>query len=313
MKSIECFKNAGFGIMVHFGLYSILEGEYKGERTNEWVRHSKQIPYEEYHKLTEAFNPIYFNSDEWISAVKESGAKYFVVTAKHHEGFALFNSKVSDFNVMNTPFKRDIIKELAESCKKYGIKFGLYYSHDQDWDEEGGGGFIENPYANPGNNTWDFLSEKRDFEGYLKNKSIPQVKELLTNYGDIFLIWFDNPWTVTREQSHEFYHLVKSLQPDCLVNERVGNDLWDIKIGGDNEINMKAYKNYANEVPVTLSGEDCWSFSVYNNMSYKSIDEIRTMKKQLNSKGVNLLLNIGPDHLGRFPGPALKILKELGK
>ena len=107
MDSIKWFKDAKFGIMVHFGLYSVLEGEYKGKKVNEWVRHSEKIPNEEYHRLTDAFNPIYFNADEWIKAVKDSGAKYFVITSKHHDGFCLFDTMVSDFNIMNTPFKRD--------------------------------------------------------------------------------------------------------------------------------------------------------------------------------------------------------------
>ena len=116
MTSSEWFKNAQFGIMAHFGLYSVLEGEYKGNPTNEWARRYCEIPREEYHKLASAFNPIYFDAEEWISYVKASGAKYFVLTSKHHEGFALFDSKVSDFNVVKaTPFGRDIIKEISEA------------------------------------------------------------------------------------------------------------------------------------------------------------------------------------------------------
>ena len=311
MDSIKWFKDAKFGIMVHFGLYSVLEGEYKGKKVNEWVRHSERIPKEEYHKLMEVFNPVYFNADEWIKAVKDSGAKYFVITSKHHDGFCLFDTKVSDFNIMNTPFKRDILKEIAESCRKYDIKLGFYYSQDLDWEEEGGGGFIENKYVYPAHNDWDFDGDKRDFSGYLENKVKPQLKELLTNYGDICLIWFDNPWTVTKEQSHDLYNYVKSLQPDCLVTERVGHDLWDIKGGGDNELDMKADHTHANEVPATLSGSGDWGFSTYCNMSYKSAEEISEMKKDLNDKGINLLLNVGPDHLGRFPGPAVEILKNI--
>ncbi len=318
MSNLEWFKNAGFGIMVHFGLYSLLDGEYKGESVSEWARRDKQIKAEEYHKLASAFNPIYFDAEEWIKIVKESGAKYFVITTKHHEGFALFDSKVSDFNVVKaTPFGRDIIKEIADACKKYDIKLGLYYSHDVDWDEPYGGGFIcENTVDHkPRNNHWDFDCNPTidDFQTYLDKKSKPQIKELLTNYGDILQIWFDCPWTVTPDQSKQFYDLVKSIQPDCLCSGRIGNDMGDLGCGMDNSYEMDPDKRKPTEAPVTLAGKDCWSFSVYNNMQYKSAKELLGYKAGLNAKGINMLLNVGPDHLGRFPGPAVEILREMGK
>ncbi len=316
MNNLEWFKAAKFGIMSHFGLYSVLEGEYRGMRVNEseWVRHEMRIPREEYHRLAKAFYPIYFDADEWIRTVKEAGAKYYVITAKHHEGFALFDSEVSDFNVVKaTPFRRDIIGEIAESCRKYGIKLGLYYSQDLDWEEENGGGFIENPFANPGHNVWDFEPDRTvDFQSYLDKKAKPQIRELLTKYGDICLMWFDCPWTMSKEQSHDLYHFVKSFQPDCLVTQRIGHDLWDIASGGDNELDKTADAQKANDVPATLSGRGNWGFSVYGNMEYKSAEQILREKNELNEKGINLLLNVGPDHLGRFPGPAVKILKEIG-
>ncbi len=315
MTSAQWFKNAKFGIMVHFGLYSVLEGEYRGRPTNEWARQTNKIPMEEYHRLASVFNPIYFDAEEWISYVKDAGAKYFVITSKHHEGFALFDSKVSDFNVVKaTPFGRDIIKEIADACKKYDIKLGLYYSHDQDWEEPDAGGFVENPFCNPANNCWDFSPTNtiEDFQKYLDRKVKPQVTELLTNYGDLCQIWFDNPWTVTKEQSKELYDLVKSIQPDCLCSARIGNGYGEIVGGGDNSYTMEGHATMPAEAPVTLSGTDCWGFSTYNNMSYKSAEELLGYKKQLNANGVNMLLNVGPDHLGRFPGPAVKILKQMG-
>ncbi len=316
MTGSEWFRNAGFGIMVHFGLYSVLGGEYRGKEANEWVRHHEQIPMDEYHKLAEAFNPIYFDADEWIRTVKEAGAKYFVITSKHHEGFALFDSKASDFNVVKaTPFKRDIIKEISEACKKYDIKLGLYYSHDQDWEEPDAGGFIENPYFNPANNVWDFKPANtiESFQEYLDRKVKPQLTELLTNYGDLCQIWFDNPWTITPEQSKELYELVKSIQPDCLCGGRIGNGYNEISGGGDNAYNMTTDSPLPAEAPVTLAGTNSWGFSVYTNTKYKSAEELLGYKETLNKNGINMLLNVGPDYLGRFPGPAVEILKEMGK
>lgn len=307
----EWFKDAQFGIMSHFGLYSIFDGEYRGQPCDEWVRRHMEIPKKEYHALAGAFNPIYFNADEWIKTVKDSDAKYFVFTAKHHEGFSMYHSKVSKFNIVDaTPFKRDIVAELAESCYKYGIKLGLYYSQDLDWDEENGGGFIECEFYKYCHNTWDYPLERQvDFQKYLDEKAIPQVEELLKNYGDLCLIWFDCPWTMSQAQSDYFFELVRKYQPSCLVGGRLGNGVGDYGSGADNDVNMEIQKQL-NEAPVTIN--DHWNFSVYDN-NYKSPEKIREIRRNLNDKGINLLLNVGPDHLGRFPGPAVKILEELGK
>ena len=305
------FKEAQFGIMSHFGLYSIFDGEYKGQPCDEWARMHMQIPREEYHALAGAFNPIYFNADEWIKTVKDSGAKYFVFTAKHHEGFSMYRSKVSKFNIVDaTPFKRDIVAELAESCYKYGIKLGLYYSQDLDWDEKDGGGFIECEFYKHCHNTWDYpIDREVNFQRYLNEKAIPQVEELLKNYGDLCLIWFDCPWTMTNEQSNYFAALVKKYQPSCLVGGRLGNGVGDYGSGADNDVDMEIQKQL-NEAPVTIS--DHWNFSVYDN-NYKSPEKIRAIRNNLNGRGINFLLNVGPDNLGRFPGPAVRILEELDK
>ncbi len=316
MTTAEWFKSAKFGIMVHFGLYSVLEGEYRGTPCNEWARFNNRIPREEYHRLAAAFNPICFDAEEWISNVKASGAKYFVITTKHHEGFALFDSKVSDFNVVKaTPFGRDIIREIAEACRKYDIRLGLYYSHDLDWDEPDAGGFLKNPCCYPANNTWDYKVENtlETFQNYLDRKVKPQLTELLTGYGDLLQIWFDCPWTIAPEQSHQLYDLVKSYQPDCLCGGRIGNGYKEINGGGDNSFDMGGHDSMPSEAPVTLTGTGQWAFSTYSNMAYKTSDEMLEHKRKLNERGVNLLLNVGPDHLGRFPGPAVKILREMGE
>ena len=140
MNNKEWFKEAKYGMMIHWGLYALLAGEWKGKRMNgigEWIQQLYRIPIKEYEKLAAAFNPIFFDAEEWVKLAVDSGMKYMVVTAKHHEGFCMYETKVDKWNIMDaTPFKRDVIKELSDACRKYGLKFGLYYSQDIDWHEK---------------------------------------------------------------------------------------------------------------------------------------------------------------------------------
>ena len=314
MNNREWFREAKFGLMSHFGLYSVLDGYYKGKTCNEWARRDHTIPYDEYHSLAKTFNPIYLDTDEWIRRAKDAGMKYYVLTAKHHEGFALFKSKVSQFNVVDaTPYGKDIVGMFAESCYKYGLKFGVYYSQDLDWDDVNAGGTVPTKYCEKAANFWDFDTpfEKRDFSKYFNEKVKPQVAELLTNYGDICLIWFDCPWTITKEQSVELYDFVKSYQSECLVSSRLGNGIGDYGSGGDNEEDMKSNGGLA-EAPCTLSGTGCWCYSTFD-LKYKTADEVIDLKNSLNDRGCNLLLNIGPDHLGRIPMGAIEVLDDLAK
>lgn len=305
--------------MIHFGLYSLLGGEFFGKRTKgvpEWILHNKSIPLKEYTKLADAFNPVYFNAEEWISLAKDAGMKYIVVTSKHHEGFALFDSEYDDYNcVKGSPFKRDIIKELSDACKKYDMKFGVYYSHELDWHEKNGGGYTSTKGEVKENerywsNDWDYPDWKeKDFDKYFKTKVLTQVRELLTNYGDIFEIWFDMPCVITKEQSQFLYDYVKSLQPNCLINSRIGNDLGDFKSMGDNELPDKD-SGILVESPCTLNNS--WGFKYYDD-NWKTPEKVLEMKEHCKEKGANFLINIGPDGLGRFPAPAIDILKAIAE
>lgn len=316
MDNKKWFKEAQFGMFIHFGLYSIPAGEWKGERTSypaEWLMTYYKIPIKEYEKLTEVFNPVYFDAEEWVKLAKEAGMKYIVMTSKHQEGFCLFKSDVDNYNVVDaTPFKRDIIAELAAACKKYGLKLGLYYSQELDFHEEHGGGVsrIDEKFGCDWSNTWDFPDkDKKDFSICLEKKIKPQIKELLTKYGDILLIWFDDPCDITPEQSKELYDLVKKYQPDCLVPSRVGNGIGDIYSFGDNEITDDECLEGLWEAPITMN--DTWGYKTFDN-NWKSAEELLKIKEHLNKRGVNLLLNVGPDYLGRIPAPSVKILKEMG-
>ncbi len=318
MDKNNWFKKAQYGMMIHFGLYSVLAGEYKGKRMNnciaEWAQSYFKIPNAEYEKLAKAFNPVYFNADEWTDLAIEVGMKYMVITSKHHEGFALFKSEVDSYNVVDaTPFKRDIIKELADSCHKKGLKFGLYYSQALDWHEPHSGGWseqTETAAGKPWKNTWDFPDEKHDFEICFRRKIVPQVTEILTKYGDIDLIWFDTPADISAEQSRELYGLVKKYQPNCLINSRIGylpGVKFDYASAGDNEINAEKTEGLF-EVPATMN--DTWGFKYYDD-NWKSPEEIYRIKKMLKQKGINYLLNVGPDHLGRIPAPECEILRKV--
>lgn len=318
MNNKEWFKSAKFGMMIHWGLYSLPAGEWNGKRMpfiGEWAQSYFRIPNVQYHKLADIFNPILFCAEEWIRLAKDAGMQYMVVTSKHHEGFALYRSKVDRFNLFDaTPFGRDAISELAEACYKHDIKLGLYYSQDLDWSDPNGGGYKHghsNCYEMSWTNDWDFPeNDKKNYSLCFDNKIKPQIQELLTNYGDLCLIWFDTPLTISLEQSRELYDLVKHYQPDCLINSRLGNGLGDYSSMGDNEIPEESMTEGLFESPATLN--DTWGYKSFDN-NWKSADKVITLKNHLNERGLNYLLNVGPDYLGRIPAPAQDILREVGK
>jgi Alpha-L-fucosidase len=312
------FKEAQFGMMAHFGLYSMLGGEWKGRKARhtygEWIQHSEQIPQVEYSALAKAFNPILFDPLDWMKRARDAGMKYFVITSKHHDGFALFRSKVSNYNVVDaTPFKRDIVDEIAEACRTVGIKLGLYYSQDLDWSDPNGGGRLVDgdwPYGrHPWGNFWDWKDISRyDFDKYLREKSLPQVEEILTQYGDLCLIWFDVPMTLSRDQSESFVRLVRKHQPGCLISGRIGNGLGDYETPGDNAIADNTDPKKLYETVGTMN--DSWGYRP-TDTHYKSVKEILAIKAKCASIGSNYMLNVGPDPLGRFPAAAIDILDGL--
>ena len=335
MDNIKWFRQAQYGMMAHWGLYSLLAGEYRGARTDsyaEWIQSYASIPNAEYELLARSFNPVYFSADEWIKLAKDAGMKYFVFTSKHHDGFAMFHSKVDKFNIVDaTPFGRDVVAELAEACYKHGLKFGLYYSQELDWHHPHGGGYSNNSGCSgvSWDNSWDFPDKnKKDFSVCFEEKIKPQVKELLTNYGDICLMWFDVPHTITKEQSLELNHLVKTLQPDCLINSRIGNGAYDYVSLGDNEYPRKMPKNFDKdknlnsidgfkyspyvlyETAGTLNSS--WGFK-YFDQDWISAKQVARRRKKLNKLGINYLLNVGPDGLGRIPSFSQEILLKAAK
>lgn len=315
------FKSADMGLMAHWGIYSALYNEWKGVCSphpySEWVQNAMKIPMADYRKLASSFNPVFFDPLDWMKRARDAGMTYVVLTSKHHDGFALFRSKVSDFNIVDaTPYKKDIVGELAEACRKTGMKMGLYYSQDLDWHERNGGGrFTVNPWSPEKGrmmgNDWDFPRDESDydFDAYFEGKSLPQVEEILTQYGDICLLWFDMAVaTMKPRHSQKLQDLVRKLQPGCLISGRIGNGLGDYFTPGDNEVPKKAEGLLTYEVCGTMN--ESWGFQP-KDLKYRTNEQIRAIHEQCRKMHANYLLNFGPDPLGRMPAKAIEILAGL--
>jgi alpha-L-fucosidase len=299
---LDWWRDAKFGLFIHWGLYAIPAGEWKGKAIpgiGEWIMLRAQVPVREYEQLAKQFNPVKFDAKEWVSLAKRAGQKYIVITSKHHDGFALYDSKVSDYDIVDaTPFGRDPIKELAEECQRQGMRLGFYYSQTQDWHHPGGDG-----------NSWDYDESNKDFDGYVQHYVKPQVREILTQYGPVCLIWFDTPKRISTQQSRELVDLVHQLQPDCLVNGRIGNALGDYAEARDNRI-PDALVQSDWEVPATIN--DTWGFKK-DDHNWKSVEDLLRKLVDVTSKGGNYLLNVGPTAEGAIPQPSVERLEAMGK
>ncbi|VGO15451.1 hypothetical protein PDESU_04034 [Pontiella desulfatans] len=318
------FRDAKFGAFIHFGAYSALEGEYKGRgngfRYSEWIQISAQMSSAEYHQVAAAFNPVEFNADEWAQTFKACGIRYVVITSKHHDGFALFKSMVSDYNIVDyTPFKRDIIKELSEACHRQGMKFGVYYSHAQDWDEP------DAPYLNKRckrsvlhpDLPADF---EPDMDRYIMKKSLPQVEELVKNY-ELDLIWFDTPVGMNMERAKLFSDMVRKHRPDCLINSRLIHrgkgkiepqylPLYDYVSIGDKEVPTKKLPLYV-ESPDSVSSS--FGYKTKGNCYYHTEKEMVERFVHTVCAGGNALINNGPMGNGRLDPEAVRIYGAMGQ
>jgi alpha-L-fucosidase len=301
-KRLEWFREAKYGLFIHWGLYAIPAGQWNGKRSlglGEWVMFRSTVPVKEYEQLATRFNPVKFDADAWVKLAKDAGMKYIVITSKHHDGFALFKSKASPYNIVDaTPFKRDVLKELSDACARGGIRLGFYYSQSQDWHEPNGAG-----------NTWDFgADEKKDYDQYLRGKAEPQIRELLTGYGKVALIWFDTPRMMTGDRPHRFTKIVRELQPDTLIDGRLGAD-GDYVSTGDNVVPPDV-SGEAWEVPATIN--HTWGYRT-DDTDWKSPGQIAFKLIDIVSKGGNYLLNVGPTAEGVIPPVSQDILRTVGR
>lgn len=299
------FIDGNYAMFIHWGLYSELANTWNGKTyygIGEWIMHKEVagIPVDEYMATAKNFNPKHFNADDVVSLAKNAGMKYIIITSKHHDGFALFDTKVSKFDVVDaTPYGRDLMKQLAQACKKQNIGFGFYYSHNQDWTEPGGNG----------GPTTDANGNPATFDDYFKNKCLPQVKELVKNYGDIELIWFDTPGSMPKKYVKELVQVVRKHQPKALVSGRAGHGLGDYTTLGDMEIPNKNHDGLWETVDVT---NDSWGYAWYDE-NWKSPKNILERLISTVARGGTYMLNVGPNKDGVVPQASQKALLSAGK
>lgn len=314
-ETLEWFQDSHFGLFIHWGLYSQAAGDWKGKpaKGGEHFMLYEKIPLKEYATLANDFNPTGFNAEEWVKAAKEGGMKYIVYTTKHHEGFAMYDSQSSDYNIVKkTPFKRDPLKELADACAKEDIKLGLYYSLGRDWEDPD----VPTPWPTKGgrSNLVDYPDEdSKNLQAYVDRKVKPQLRELLTNYGDIAMIWFDTPELITRAQAEDIQELINGLQPSCLINSRIAHSERVGRMGDYNIVEQQlidSISTYPWESCLTMSSN--WGYNKHDK-GYRSPEIFIRHLADITSKGGNLLLNIGPTDKGAFPDQTKPILEGLHK
>jgi len=314
------WREARFGMFIHWGLYAVPAGVWKGEEIGgigEWIMNSARIPISEYEPLANEFNPVKFDADQWVRIAKDAGMKYIVITSKHHDGFSLWDSDVSDYDIIDaTPFDRDLLEELSAACRKHGIRFCFYHSI-MDWHHPDAQG-PHYPTYNTGR------KQNPNFARYVENYMKPQLEELLTGYGPLGVLWFDGEWIPEWNEQFgtETYNFVRALQPDIIINNRVGKGRQGMagmteegSFGGD-------FGTPEQEVPATgLAGvdwetcmtmNDTWGFKKTDH-NWKSTEELLHNLIDIASKGGNYLLNVGPTAEGLIPQPSVERLREIGR
>ncbi len=313
-RRMAWWREARFGMFIHWGLYAVPAGEWRGETNHaEWILTTAQIPVREYEKFALQFNPVKFNARQWVRAAKEAGMKYIVVTSKHHDGFCLFDSKLTDYDVVDaTPFKRDILKELSDECHRQGLKMCWYYSI-MDWHHQ------------------DYLPRRRwenrpaegaDYGRYVEYMK-GQLKELVSNYGEIGVLWFDGEWENTWdfEKGRDLYRYVRSLQPRIVINNRVGKGRAGMAGTYDPRTSAGDFGTPEQEIPATGLGYDWETCMTMNNnwgynkhdQNWKSAEDLIRKLVDIAGKGGNFLLNVGPTAEGLFPQPCVERLQAVGR
>lgn len=313
-QRMEWFTDAKYGLFIHFGLYSQLGGIYEGNdegRYAEWIQSNQKIPKSDYVKLIDTWNPENFDAKKIVKIAKKAGMKYLVVTSKHHEGFCLFESEFTDYDIANSPMAgRDFIKELSEACKKQGLHFGTYYSII-DWNHPS----HDIPDANAEEMTrknWQnpslFPGKKAEYVQYMKN----QIKELIEKY-DTEILWFDGDWADywTLDDGNDMYQYIRELKPDIIINNRVSKrKIFKKDFGTPEQFHPDSELQHYWEACYTMN--DSWGFKIIDT-DWKSPEEVYEKLSDINNKGGNFLLNVGPDGQGEIPQESVDILLEVGK
>ncbi|MGL5019642.1 MAG: alpha-L-fucosidase [Luteolibacter sp.] len=301
----DWFHQAKVGMFIHWGPYSIAAGEWQGKKGSRdaHLLNEFRIPLMEYKKLAGTFNPVKFNADEWAKLAKDAGLQYIVYVSKHHDGFAMFDSPSSDYDMMDaTPFKRDPLQELAAACRKYQLKLCVYYSLGRDWSVPGV------PRGGARCNDWDFPNPPATAQkDYIEGKVKPQLRELLTQYGPLGAVWFDTPDQITAAHSADLRKFILDLQPDCLINARIGNKQGDYDIHEQKIPEAAIHRPW--EACLTINRR--WGYD-QNDHQWKSPEMVVRCLVDVASKGGNFLINIGPDGEGVVPAPSIERLHSLG-
>ena len=315
---MEWWRDAGFGMFIHWGPYAVPAGIYNGEKINgigEWIMNSAQIPISEYEEFSRQFNPTKFDADEWVKLASEAGMKYIIITSKHHDGFCLWDSEVSDYDVMDfSPINRDLLKELKQACDKFGVKLGFYHSV-MDWHHPK----AQAPHY-PTYNNGEKLNP--EFSAYVKDYMKPQLAELVENY-DPAVLWFDGEWVpeYTHEQGQDIYQFLREMKPEIIINNRVdkgrqgmeGMNKDDKNYAGDfgtpeQEILESAS---ASDWESCMTMNDTWGYKSWDD-NWKSSEILVHNLVDIAAKGGNYLLNIGPMANGLIPEPTIQRLKDIG-
>jgi alpha-L-fucosidase len=329
-ERMKWWREARFGMFIHWGVYAQFAGVYNGHEQlkggAEWIMNRSKIPVAEYQAMAQQFNPVKFDADQWVKTAKDAGMKYIVITAKHHDGFAMFKSNASRWNIVDaTPYGKDVLKPLAAACKKYGIRLGFYYSQAQDWNNPGGAasrkaaseGWL-NPdsakidaYTKEHNGHWDPAQETSSFAEYIDRVAVPQVKELMTNYGDIAVLWWDTPTNMTDDAALKLQEQLK-YQPNIITNDRLKrpNFPGDTKTPEQKIPTLEELDGKDWETCMTMNGT--WGYRTSDN-KWKSTQTLIHNLCDIASKGGNYLLNVGPKPDGTFPVQSTETLKEIGE
>jgi alpha-L-fucosidase len=320
-ERMKWWRDARFGMFVHWGLYAVPAGEWKGKKIpgiGEWIMERADIPVAEYETLAQQFNPVKFNADEFVGIAKNAGMKYIVITSKHHDGFCLWDSEVTDYDIIDaTPFKRDILEELSRACKKQGIKLCFYHSI-MDWHHPD----AQRPFY-PNYN--DSKQSNPNFARYVENYMKPQLKELITKYGPLGVLWFDGEWIKdwTEPQGKDLYNYVRGLQPNIIINNRVGKGRKGMEglNKGDQEY-AGDFGTPEQQIPATglpgvdwescMTMNDTWGYKSYDH-NWKSAEDLIRKLVDIASKGGNFLLNVGPTAEGLIPDASVERLAAIGK
>ncbi|MGA2543428.1 MAG: alpha-L-fucosidase [Verrucomicrobiota bacterium] len=296
------WRQARFGMFIHWGVYSVPAGAYHGSRVpdlGEWIMCNGKIPMAAYQAFAREYNPVKYDPDQWVQLASEAGMKYIVITAKHHDGFANFDTKATDWSIVKaTPYGQDVLKPLAAACRKYGLKLGFYYSQAQDWNNGGA----------ECNGKWD-PAQDHDMDDYIDKVAVPQVRELLSNYGEFpAVLWWDTPCDMTQARAAKLIELLK-LKPGIIHNNRLGGDYRGDTETPEQSIPATGFQGRDWETCMTMN--DTWGFKSYDT-NWKSTETIVRNLVDIASKGGNYLLNVGPTSEGLIPGPSIERLKAVG-